>query len=166
MDLHQLWTILSTPDNVPIVLLLFVVPFYTWYGLRQAFVNTSSYGCDALVVDNDDVRVIPLPALGYDEITSQVNNMLAALDMAAGGEVDAPAEALAGILGWLWTAVARPVLDALNLNERPDLTGQDAAPGHRLWWCPTGVLSLLPVHAAGLYGPEHAAVPERVISSY
>ena len=32
MDLHQLWTILSTPDNVPIVLLLFVVPFYTWYG--------------------------------------------------------------------------------------------------------------------------------------
>jgi tetratricopeptide (TPR) repeat protein len=129
-------------------------------------VNTSSYGCDALVVDNDGVRVIPLPALGYDEITSQVNNMLAALDMAAGGEVDAPAEALAGILGWLWAAVARPVLDALNLNERPDLTGQDAALGHRLWWCPTGVLSLLPVHAAGLYGPEHAAVPERVISSY
>ena len=29
----------STPDNVPIVLLLFVVPFYTWYGLRQAFAN-------------------------------------------------------------------------------------------------------------------------------
>src|SRR5450631_4441429 len=39
MDLHQLWTILSTADNVPIVLLLFVVPFYTWYGLRQAFAN-------------------------------------------------------------------------------------------------------------------------------
>ena len=36
MDLHQLWTIVSLPDNVPIVLLLFVVPFYTWYGLRQA----------------------------------------------------------------------------------------------------------------------------------
>src|ERR1700683_3640627 len=39
MDLHQLWTMLSTPDNVPIVLLLFVVPFYTWYGMRQAFAN-------------------------------------------------------------------------------------------------------------------------------
>ena len=39
MDLRQLWTILSTPDNVPIVLLLFVVPFYTWYALRQAFAN-------------------------------------------------------------------------------------------------------------------------------
>ena len=39
MDLHQLWTIVSLPDNVPIVLLLFVVPFYTWYGMRQAFAN-------------------------------------------------------------------------------------------------------------------------------
>src|SRR5947207_3015803 len=39
MDLHQLWTIISLPDNVPIVLLLFVVPFYSWYGLRQAFAN-------------------------------------------------------------------------------------------------------------------------------
>jgi Cytochrome b(C-terminal)/b6/petD len=39
MDIHQLWTILSTPDNVPIVLLLIVVPFYTWYGLKQAFAN-------------------------------------------------------------------------------------------------------------------------------
>ncbi len=39
MDWHQLWTIVSLPDNVPIVLLLFVVPFYTWYGLRQAHAN-------------------------------------------------------------------------------------------------------------------------------
>src|SRR6185295_916240 len=39
MDLHQLWTIISLPDNVPIVLLMFVVPFYTWYGMRQAFAN-------------------------------------------------------------------------------------------------------------------------------
>jgi hypothetical protein len=39
MDFHQLWIIFSTPDNVPIVLLLIVVPFYTWYALRQAFAN-------------------------------------------------------------------------------------------------------------------------------
>jgi hypothetical protein len=39
MDLHQLWTIVSLPDNVPIVLLMIVVPFYTWYALRQAFAN-------------------------------------------------------------------------------------------------------------------------------
>ncbi len=39
MDLNQLWTIISTPDNVPIVLLMIVVPFYTWYALRQANAN-------------------------------------------------------------------------------------------------------------------------------
>jgi hypothetical protein len=39
MDWNQLWKIVSLPDNVPIVLLLFVVPFYTWYGLRQAHAN-------------------------------------------------------------------------------------------------------------------------------
>jgi hypothetical protein len=44
MDWHQLWTILATPDNVPITLLLFVIPFYTWYGLRQAFANDRLIG--------------------------------------------------------------------------------------------------------------------------
>lgn len=36
-DWYQLWEIVSLPDNVPIVALLFLVPFYTWYAFRQAF---------------------------------------------------------------------------------------------------------------------------------
>src|ERR1035437_6742321 len=36
MDWAQIWKILSVPDNVPITLLAILVPFYTWYGLRQA----------------------------------------------------------------------------------------------------------------------------------
>ena len=39
MDWHQLWEIVSAPDNVPIVAMMFLVPFYTWYGLRQALAN-------------------------------------------------------------------------------------------------------------------------------
>lgn len=35
-DWHQIWTITSAPDNVPIVAMLFLVPFFTWYGIRQA----------------------------------------------------------------------------------------------------------------------------------
>jgi hypothetical protein len=35
-DWAQLWEIVSTPDNVPIVAMLFLVPFYTWYWWRQA----------------------------------------------------------------------------------------------------------------------------------
>ena len=39
MDWHQLWTIASTPDNVPIVALLPLVIFYCWLAFRQARAN-------------------------------------------------------------------------------------------------------------------------------
>lgn len=39
MDWHQLWTIISLPDNIPIVGMLFIIPFFTWYALRQARAN-------------------------------------------------------------------------------------------------------------------------------
>src|SRR5687768_18509525 len=38
-DWHQLWKISSAPDNVPIVAMLFLVPFFTWMGIRQANAN-------------------------------------------------------------------------------------------------------------------------------
>jgi cytochrome b/b6/petD-like protein len=38
-DWHQLWTISSTPDNVPIVAMIPLVIFFTWLGLRQASAN-------------------------------------------------------------------------------------------------------------------------------
>jgi hypothetical protein len=39
MDWHQIWEIVSAPDNVPIVALLFFVPFYLWYALKQGIEN-------------------------------------------------------------------------------------------------------------------------------
>src|SRR5215213_659541 len=38
-DWHQLWVISSAPDNVPIVAMLFLVPFFTWLGVKQAVAN-------------------------------------------------------------------------------------------------------------------------------
>src|ERR1044072_2311078 len=38
-DWHQLWTISSAPDNIPIVAMLFLVPFFTWMGISQAMKN-------------------------------------------------------------------------------------------------------------------------------
>ena len=38
-DWGQLWEIVSLPDNIPIVFLLVLIPFFLWYGLRQAFAN-------------------------------------------------------------------------------------------------------------------------------
>jgi len=43
-DWHQLWTISSAPDNIPIVAMLFLVPFFTWMGIRQAVANDRLIG--------------------------------------------------------------------------------------------------------------------------
>ena len=37
MDWYQLWEIVSLPDNIPIVAMIVLVPFFTWYAFRQAF---------------------------------------------------------------------------------------------------------------------------------
>lgn len=39
MDWHQLWEITTLPDNIPIVAMLFMIPFFTWLGFRQARAN-------------------------------------------------------------------------------------------------------------------------------
>ena len=38
-DWHQLWVISSAPDNIPIVAMLFLVPIFTWMGIRQSRAN-------------------------------------------------------------------------------------------------------------------------------
>ncbi|MCM3921033.1 CHAT domain-containing protein [Frankia sp. AiPs1] len=86
---------------------------------------------------------------------------------------------LHGLTGWLWDVLAQPVLHRLGLLDGPP--DRDNRP--RLWWCPTGLLTLLPLHAAGHYddpvgtGPGTSAsagdragagltVADRVVSSY
>jgi hypothetical protein len=44
-DWHQIWKISSAPDNVPIVAMLFLVPFFTWLGVKQSREN------DRLIVE-------------------------------------------------------------------------------------------------------------------
>jgi hypothetical protein len=38
-DWNQLWKISSAPDNVPIVAMLFLVPIFTWMGIKQSLAN-------------------------------------------------------------------------------------------------------------------------------
>jgi hypothetical protein len=39
MDWHQLLEITTLPDNIPIVAMLFLIPFFTWLGFKQAREN-------------------------------------------------------------------------------------------------------------------------------
>jgi len=38
-DWHQLWVNITLPDNVPIVLMMFLIPYFLWYGFREAVRN-------------------------------------------------------------------------------------------------------------------------------
>jgi tetratricopeptide (TPR) repeat protein len=106
-------------------------------------VNVSRFGSDALLLTVGGIAVEPLPGLEPGTLRRHAETFLVALDRR-------DESAVAAILDWLWDTIAGPVLDRLGFAG--------AEPLPRLWWCPTGLLSILPLHAAG-------RVPERVISS-
>ncbi|KAK0449902.1 hypothetical protein EV421DRAFT_1989714 [Armillaria borealis] len=74
-------------------------------------------------------------------------------------------DVMSNVLSVLWTTVVKPLFDFLDLELHDSLSGSDPP---RLWWCPTGPLSFLPLHAAGLYNTVERGtkVYEYVASSY
>jgi tetratricopeptide (TPR) repeat protein len=126
-------------------------------------VTVSEYGCDALVVTTGGVRAVALPGLTADEVASRARTFLAALDVVGSGGLAERMDAQTAVretLGWLWDAVTGPVLDALGIGAR---TG---GPWPRVWWSPTGMLTFLPLHAAGHHDGSGRSVLDRVVSSY
>jgi tetratricopeptide (TPR) repeat protein len=105
--------------------------------------NVSGYRSDALLLTSGGVTCLPLPALTPSAVRAGVLSLREEFGAS-----------LPGVLAWLWEAAAEPVLHALGFGE-PVTQG----PWPRVWWVASGLLSLLPVHAAG-------QVMDRVISSY
>ncbi|MET8232525.1 CHAT domain-containing protein [Micromonospora sp. NPDC005298] len=134
-------------------------------------VNVAARRCDALVVADGRVELVPLPELTLTELVNRTAGFLTAIAVLTGpAEPDAPAPQtqrrrtaarteITGTLAWLWRTVAAPVLDAALPAPAPS-----EGDWPRLWWCPTGLLTLLPLHAAG--PPDGAGVLDRVVSSY
>ncbi len=131
-------------------------------------VNVSRWRCDALIVRPDGVQAVELPELTQESVTEQVAAYLTAIGASQGRERDLPpAEGalepeLQRCLRWMWDAFARIILEHLGYTEPPRAGEQ----WPRVWWCPTGPLTLLPIHAAGYHDATGAAVLDRVISSY
>jgi hypothetical protein len=137
-------------------------------------VNASRHGCDALIVGTDrHVRVVDLPRMSRETTVDHAEKMLRALEGGADpGRIFLDREkdrhAILDVLDWLWDVLAEPVLASLGHTGPPKAGG--AWP--RVWWCPTGPLTVLPIHAAGRHPRVRTAtdnsdcVVNRVISSY
>lgn len=143
-----------------------------------AVVNVSRWRSDALVVHADGVETVALPALTADDVHRWTTEYLAVLrdgtpstdGLSFTEALDARRKArarretvLLSTMEWLWDAVADPVLSHLGHTAQP---GPDE-PWPRVWWCPTGLLTLLPLHGAGHHGAgDGRTVLDRVVSSY
>ncbi|WP_406164838.1 CHAT domain-containing protein [Streptomyces sp. NBC_00996] len=130
--------------------------------------NAGHHRCDALVVHSGTIETLALPGLTTGTVRAQLKHLQAATRAAAGAGL-APAERdraeaeVTGVLDWLWQAVTAPVLRTLvRRGLVPAATPpRDPARRPRLWWCPTGPFSGLPLHASG----ARDAVPDQVLGT-
>ncbi|KIJ63459.1 hypothetical protein HYDPIDRAFT_112868 [Hydnomerulius pinastri MD-312] len=145
------------------------------------FLNASASRdrCDALVLRQDDIHKldvlhVPLAPFTYVdalklqnwmELFSKLGHVVRDnLDRASGFVFleGTPDDKFERILSQLWFRVVKPVLTALGMvvpasGELP-----------RIFWCPTGPFTFLPIHAAGHYSDTHLGpkVFDYAISSY
>ncbi|KAJ7135825.1 CHAT domain-containing protein [Mycena epipterygia] len=143
--------------------------------------NLSQICCDALILLpslHDKVMHVPLTAFtlaGAENLSTSVQNLVpsSGRNERLFGKQESllpeqegsllPEHEFAKILSELWVRLVKPVLDALGIatpiRDHPQ----------RIWWCPTGPLTLLPLHAAGLYGTDDifgSKLSDFVVSSY
>jgi hypothetical protein len=66
--------IVTKPDNVPIVGMLFLVPFFTWYSMREAVRNDQRMAEGKPVVEQEETsdKVLTWPDLVYTELICMV----------------------------------------------------------------------------------------------
>lgn len=128
-------------------------------GGTVVLVNSASSRSDAILIGPESVDHIRLDTLTQSEARAQA---AAIVELAEGPDAVPPPSrrsVLPEVLAWLWETIAEPVLDALGHTSPGD---GSALP--RVWWVPTGMLGLLPVHVAGV--PHGPSALDRVVSSY
>ncbi|KAF8991624.1 CHAT domain-containing protein [Cyathus striatus] len=145
--------------------------------------NITTSSCDAIIMSPEinDVIHLPIPDVDHALVFSKVKLLKYALNPT---ERSGPAEiskaqgslmtleltrhgkmrarqsltsVIHEILKWMWSTIVYPIIQTLNLkkSKRPP----------RLWWCPTGPLTFLPLHAAGIY-KSTSSTPSECTSDY
>lgn len=108
-------------------------------------INASEFGSHALIVGpSRGTRAIPLPGLTLSDIRSHAFHLLAST-------ASVTREALVRTLTWLWNTMVGPVLESIGSSTQ-------------VWWMPTGLISVFPLHAA--LSPAGQCALDLVDSSY
>ncbi len=129
--------------------------------------NAHSIRCDALIIrrvmdGSAEVDHVPLPELSADTALQWAESIqigMYELQEGAMGVREVENIFLIPILQELWRTAALPILTHLSILDA-------ASPPTRIWWCLSGPLAFLPIHAAGPYEGTAPGVPDLVVSSY
>ncbi|MBY8862393.1 CHAT domain-containing protein [Nocardia sp. CA2R105] len=128
-------------------------------GSTVILVNAGQHRGDAIILTSDGETVlVPLPDLAPADVASYARALLdASYDRGLVGVLGRQ-RIISEALAWLWDTIVHPILrTALHLNGAGGLLP-------RVWWLPTGLLGLFPLHAAGRPGQPGAL--DTIISSY
>ncbi|KAK0452949.1 uncharacterized protein EV420DRAFT_1630338 [Desarmillaria tabescens] len=134
-------------------------------------INTYHARCDALILipGLEDVVHIPLKDFSYGKaeiLHKRFNKSLSALGVRTRASRPvygtSDKDVFVIVLKELWSCIVKPVLDGLAFSP------SEATNLPRLWWCTTGPLAFLPIHAAGQYSTNDPGtkLSDYVVSSY
>lgn len=117
-------------------------------------VNINERRSDAIIVCSTGTPIlVPLPEASPEAIQIIVD-----------GFGERPAECTTrkalGLLREIWMIIVEPIVTQLLQT----LAGRSPKP--RIWWCPTGAASKLPLHAAGPYKRGETNLSHHFVSSY
>ncbi|KAH9480061.1 hypothetical protein JR316_0006658 [Psilocybe cubensis] len=148
-------------------------------------VNINKFRCDALVIlpGQENIVLIPLDNFSSSEAYGLMGTMKSLIRRAtrARGSNRGPRKRspltpktsqdpeviFSGLLAKLWTGVVKPILDGIGFAKNPD----NITELPHIWWCLTGPLTMLPIHAAGIYEQDGSSrrgskVSDYAVSSY
>ena len=122
--------------------------------------NISDIRSDAFLVYGC-VRSFKLSQLSLSDLEAYAARFLTAIgDLYSTDYMKARRE-VNRVLMWLWNVAVGPILEELGFTHSP----QPGQTWPRVWWVGSGLLNILPLHAAGNHESDVNAL-DRVVSSY
>ncbi|KAG9316013.1 hypothetical protein JVU11DRAFT_3674 [Chiua virens] len=118
--------------------------------------NASQYTCDALILLYSAPPIhVPLSHLTPKDVLQMATRFRGLTESLSPGRHDD--ETLELLLGDIWDLIALPVVQHVLPHVPIDA---------RLWWCPSGVFTSIPLHAAGPYRQHEPNLSQLYVSSY
>lgn len=128
-------------------------------GGALVYLNVSELGSHAVLITPENLKILPLPDLAFDNVVGNVNLLRNEILQGSLRTFAARSRKFQEVLRWLWNTTVHPVLQELGLKGK---RREHSLP--RLWWIPAGIMAYLPIHAA-CDRPDHG-VFTYAISSY